>query len=196
MIISTGLANLKDIELAYKTITKFNSNLVILKCTSSYPTKEKEVNLKTIFDMKNRIKCPVGFSDHTIGNNVPILASAMGANMIEKHLIDNQKKTVDSFFSLNHKDFKKLVNQIRQNEIAIGKISYKISVSSTKNLNGRRSLYVVKKIKKNEKINNNNVKSIRPSFGLHPRYLKKVLGKKVKKNLNFGDRLELKDVKI
>ena len=196
IIISTGLANLKDIILAYKTIIKFNDNLVILKCTSSYPTKESEVNLKTILDMKNRFKCPIGFSDHTIGNNIPILASAIGANMIEKHLIDNNKKTVDSFFSLNHKDFKKLVNQIRQNEIAFGKITYKISESSTKNLNGRRSLYVVKKIKKDERITYTNIKSIRPSFGLHPKYLKKVLGKKARKDLNFGDRLKLNDVKF
>ena len=116
--------------------------------------------------------------------------------MIEKHLIDNNKKTVDSFFSLNHKDFKKLVNQIRQNEIAFGKISYKISESSTKNLNGRRSLYVVKKIKKDERITYTNIKSIRPSFGLHPKYLKKVLGKKARKDLNFGDRLKLNDVKF
>jgi len=195
IIISTGLADFEDIKLAYNTISKVNKNLIILKCTSAYPTKLEEVNLNTIFYLKKKFKCPIGFSDHTLGINTPILAASMGCNMIEKHLVENGKKTVDSFFSLDDKNFSKMVNQIRANEIAKGKISLDVSNSSLKNLNGRRSLYVVKKIKKGEKINKNNVRSIRPSYGLHPKFYERILGKKVKKNLEFGERMLLRYVK-
>ena len=196
IIISTGLSNLKDISLAFKSISKFNKKIIILKCTSAYPSKIEELNLKTILDLKKKFKCLVGFSDHTIGTEVPILAAAIGSNVIEKHFIAKKTKTVDSFFSLNDKKFKTMITNIRNNEIALGKVNYNISKSSKENLNGRRSLYVVKKIKKNEKISQFNVRSIRPSFGLHPKYFKRILGKKVKKNLEVGDRLNFSCIKL
>ena len=99
IIISTGLADFEDIKLAYNTISKVNKNLIILKCTSAYPTKLEEVNLNTIFYLKKKFKCPIGFSDHTLGINTPILAASMGCNMIEKHLVENGKKTGQFFFS-------------------------------------------------------------------------------------------------
>ena len=194
IIISTGLSDLKDLNLAYKSISKFNKKIIILKCTSAYPSKIGELNLKTIIDLKKRFKCLAGFSDHTIGIQMSILAAAIGSNVIEKHFIAKKTKSVDSFFSLNDKKFKEMITNIRNNEIALGKINYNISKSSKENLNGRRSLYVVKKIKKNEKITHCNVRSIRPSFGLHPVYLKKIIGKKSKKNLEVGDRLSLSHI--
>ena len=196
VIISTGLSNFKDISLAFKTISKFNKKIIILKCTSAYPSKIEELNLKTILDLKKKFKCLVGFSDHTIGIQIPVLAAAIGSNVIEKHFVTKKAKTVDSFFSLDEKKFRIMINNIRNNEIALGKVNYNISKSSKENLNGRRSLYIVKKIKKNEKINNSNVKSIRPSFGLHPKHLKNIIGKKVKKTLQVGDRVNLSYIKL
>jgi pseudaminic acid synthase len=195
IILSTGLANYQDLKLAYKTLKKNTNKIAILKCISSYPAKIEELNLNTMMDIKKQYKCPVGFSDHTLGKECSILAAAMGAEIIEKHFIENKSdKSLDSFFSLDANSLKTMINQIRDNEIAKGKIDYTITKNSKKNMNGRRSLYVVQPILKGKQITVNNVKSIRPSYGLHPKYLKNILGKKVKKNLLPGERLSLKNI--
>jgi len=119
----------------------------------------------------------------------------LGAKVIEKHIVLNKKiKTVDSFFSSDPQEFKLLVSGIREVEKAIGKISYNISKGSLKNLSGRKSIYIIKKIKKKEKFTENNIRCVRPSYGLHPKYFKWVIGKKSKKNLYPGDRLSFQSV--
>ena len=144
-------------------------------------------------DYKKRFNLITGFSDHTKGNNAALTAVALGAKVIEKHIVLNKKvKTVDSFFSSDPQDFKEMVLGIREVEKAIGKISYKISKSSIKNLPGRKSIYAVKRIKKNEKFSKDNIRCVRPSFGLHPKYFNFLLGKKSNKNLVAGDRITLK----
>ena len=148
-----------------------------------------------MIDIKKKFKCLTGFSDHTMGIDKSIHAASLGANMLEKHVTLN-KKTIDGFFSINIKEFKKMIIQLRENEIASGKISYQITKSSKKNLNGRRSLYVVSSIKKNEKFTNENIKSIRPSYGLHPKYLKYFLNKESKVNIKHGSRLSWKHLKL
>jgi len=197
VLISTGLAEKKDIELAVKTLKKNKcKRILIMKCTSSYPAPINEVNLKTMQDYQKKFKVKIGFSDHTLGNVASMAATALGARVIEKHIILNKKlKSLDSFFSMDLKNFKKFVKNIRETSQALGKIDYKISKSSKKNLTGRKSLYVSKYVKKGDLFSENNIKSIRPSFGLHPKYYKKFLGKKSKKNLKKGDRLSFNLIK-
>ena len=196
IIISTGLAKLQDLNLAIRTIRKQQNNkIIILKCTSAYPAKLNEINLKTMMALRKKFKCHVGYSDHTLGISVAIAASALGANIIEKHIKSSKSiKTVDSFFSITIEEFRQMIKSIRDNEKAYGKISFNISKGSTKNLIGKRSLYVSEKIKKGNKFTKNNIRSVRPFYGLHPKYYDKVIGMKSKKNLQIGDRLTFKSI--
>lgn len=190
VIISTGLSELQDIELALSTLIDAGSKeIIVLKCTTSYPAPITDSNLYTIPDIANRFDVLSGLSDHTIGSIAPVVAVALGASFIEKHFTLDDKKTIDSFFSLNETDFASLVKDIRLAEQSLGKVSYEIPESALDGLRGRRSLYVVKAIKAGELITKDNVKSIRPSFGLHPKYFKQVIGRPVNSNLNPGDRL-------
>jgi len=192
IILSNGLANYNDLLLAYNCIKrKKNNKIIILKCTSSYPAKKNKLNLRTMGDIKKKFKVNSGFSDHTIGIDSAIYAASIGADMIEKHITLDQKiKTIDSFFSLKIKKFKLMIDKIRENEKSYGKINYNIAKESKINLNGRRSLYVINYIKKNEKFTSKNIKSIRPSYGLHPKFFSKIIGKFAKKDLPQGTRLK------
>ena len=194
VILSIGLASLKELKYALKVLKKNGcKKIIILQCVSSYPSPLNEQNLKTIPALKKKFRTLVGLSDHTIGTSVPIAAVTLGASLIEKHFnLDDEEKTVDSFFSLKTNNFKNMIKKIRDVELSLGTINYGISKSSKKNLNSKRSIYVSKKIKKGEKITPKNIKVVRPAFGLHPKYYKKVLGKKVNRSLNFGERLKLK----
>ena len=197
IIFSIGLAELKDIYLAIKTIKKCGNNkIAILQCDASYPSLISNQNLKTMIDIKKRFKTLVGFSDHTIGNTAALASVALGSNILEKHfMLDTNKKSVDSFFSLNSKDFKSMVYEIRNLESAIGKITYIIPSETKKNIKSKRSIYVSQLIQKNEIITKNNIKIIRPGFGLHPKFFEKILGKKVNKKLIQGTRFSLKYIK-
>jgi len=193
VFISTGLASKKDIKLAIKTLKKNNcKKIVLMKCTSAYPAPIDEINIKTMQDFKRKFEVNVGFSDHTNGEIASVVAVALGARVIEKHIvIDKKIRTLDSFFSYDLSKFKKFTKKIREAESCIGSVDYNISMSSRKNFNGRRSLYVVKDIKKGQIFNLDNVKSIRPCFGAHPMHLNKVLGKRSKFNLKKGNRVKL-----
>jgi N-acetylneuraminate synthase/pseudaminic acid synthase len=197
VILSIGLANLKDIHLAIRTLKKNGcKKIAILKCVSSYPSPLSEQNLKVIPDIKKRFKVLSGLSDHTIGNTCALASVVIGGSIVEKHFnLKSKSKTVDSFFSSDVKKFKEMVDDIRLAEQAIGKVDYNISKSSKKNLNGRRSIYVVKPIKKGEKFTIKNIKVIRPGFGLHPTFFKKILGKISKKNLKEGTRFKKNFIK-
>ena len=192
IIISTGIANLEDIELAIKTCLDVGNNqIALLKCTSSYPAPLDEINLNTLHDMVDRFDCVIGLSDHTLGGEVSVAAVALGAKIIEKHFIlDRNMGGPDSEFSMEPKEFKHMVDSIRNVEKTLGTISYDLSDKMKANREFSRSLFVVEDIVKGEVITEDNVRSIRPGFGLHPKYLNKIMGKKVNKNLKKGEPFE------
>ena len=195
IIISNGLGNLKDLSLAVKTIKRFNNNLTILKCTSTYPAPKNSLNLATMKDIEKKFSCNVGFSDHTQGIDSAVYSAALGAKILEKHVVlKKNSNTVDSFFSIDFKEFKKMVEIIRLNEKSYGKVSYQIHPSSKTNLHGRKSIFVYKNIKKGEKFTKENIRTIRPYNGLHPKYYDFVLNKKSNKDLSPGSPLKLKHV--
>lgn len=188
IIISTGIASLDDIQLAIDTCKKVGNNqIAILKCTSSYPAPLEEINLNTIPDLSKKFDCVVGLSDHTLGGEVSTAAVALGAKIIEKHFIlDREMGGPDSEFSMEPHEFKQMVDSIRNVEKALGKVCYDLSNKMKVNREFSRSLFVVNDIKKGEIITEDNVRSVRPGFGLHPKYLKDILGKRVKKDLKKG----------
>ena len=193
VILSTGIATLEDIELALDACQGTgNNNIALLKCTSSYPAPIEEANMAMIPDFKERFNVISGLSDHTLGNTVPIVATSLGANIIEKHFIlDRSIGGPDASFSMNEEEFTAMVKAVREVEKAVGNVSYE---PTEKQKSGRvfsRSLYVVKDIKKGELITEENVRTIRPGFGMHPRFLSKILGQKSPKNLVKGDRFLL-----
>jgi len=196
VILSTGISTLSDIEEAIKTCKDVgNRQIALLKCTSAYPAPLEEANLMTIPDMKKRFKVVVGISDHTLGISVPIAAVALGAKIIEKHFILNRKLGgPDSAFSLEPGEFKKMANAVREVEKALGKVDYKITEQVKKNRIFSRSLFAVKDIKNGEIITEENVKSIRPGFGLHPRHIKDLIGKKARRDISRGTPMNMEYV--
>ena len=197
IIISTGIAELSDIEKAVEACKSVNNEqIILLKCTSAYPAPYEEVNLRTIPDLAKRFNVLAGLSDHTLGISVPIAAVALGAKIIEKHFILNRNLkykngefSPDVAFSLEPKEFKEMVESVRQAEKALGKVSYELSEKVKKSREFSRSLYVAENIKKGEIFTENNVRSVRPGFGLHPENLEKILGKKASQNIKKGTRM-------
>lgn len=191
IIISTGIAELSDIELALKTLRNAGAkDIIILKCTTAYPAPAVESNLRTIPDMIQRFEVLSGLSDHTIGTAAAVASVALGASVIEKHFtLDDANETVDSFFSSGEKEFEHMVQDIRFLDQALGKVEYAITPTALPSLRGRSSLYVAAAIKAGEQFSKDNVKSVRPSFGLHPKYYKEVLGRTAVCDLELGDRL-------
>jgi len=185
IIISTGVAETKDIELAIQACHKVgNMDVTLLKCTSEYPARISDANLLTISDMQKKFKVKVGVSDHTIGSLVPIVAVSLGATVVEKHyILDRKLGGIDSSFSMDKKEFTNMVNEIRKVELSLGRISYNVS---KKNKLRRRSLFIIKDIKKGDKLSKSNVRSIRPGNGLHPKYYNSILSKIVKKDIKKG----------
>jgi pseudaminic acid synthase len=177
IIISTGIASLNDINDSIVACRKVGNNqIILLKCTSSYPANVEDSNLITIRNMKETFNCEVGLSDHTLSIASPIVAVSMGAKVIEKHFILNKSiGSPDAAFSIEPKDFKIMVQSIRDAEKCIGKIDY--SLNEKKQINGLigRSLFVVKDMIKGENFTKENVRSIRPGYGLSPKYLNYVL---------------------
>jgi len=193
MVISTGIATLEDIQLAVDTCRKVgNNDITLLKCTSSYPAPIDEANLMMIPDLAKHFGVKSGLSDHTIGSVSAIVAVTLGAVMIEKHfIIDRSIGGPDAAFSMNEGEFSRMVQDIRCAEKAIGRVDYE---PTEKMLSGRvfsRSLYVAEDMKKGEIITEQNVRSVRPGYGLHPKYLKEILGKKVNRDLIKGTRVDI-----
>ena len=193
IILSTGIAALEDIELALDACRRMgNHQIALLKCTSSYPAPVEEANISMIPEFKKKFNVISGLSDHTIGSTVPIVATVLGAKIIEKHFILNKSiGGPDASFSMDEKEFTKMVNSIRVAEKAIGKVDYNLTEKQLKGRDFSRSLYVVEDIKTGSLITKKNVKSIRPGFGLHPKHYKKLLGKTTKVALKKGDRFDL-----
>jgi len=188
IIISTGIATLFDIKEAVNTCKKVGNNqIILLKCASVYPAPLEEVNLRTIPNLKETFKTVVGLSDHTLGISIPIAAVALGAKIIEKHLtLDRSLGGPDAAFSLEPEEFKEMVNEIRNVENALGKISYQLGKKIKKNREFRRSLFIIKDIKRGERFTETNIRSIRPGYGLSPKYFKKVLDKEAKRDIEKG----------
>lgn len=192
VIISTGIAELSDIEEAVNTCRiAGNENIILLKCTSAYPAPVEEANLLTIPHLKNRFNVITGLSDHTVGHSVAAGAVALGARMIEKHFILNRNLGgPDSSFSMQPAEFKLLVDVIRDIECALGKVSYEITQKVENSKIFARSLFIVKDVKAGEIITEENVRSIRPGYGLHPKYFRNAIGKKFRKDLKRGTPLD------
>lgn len=188
IIISTGIATLADIEEAVNAcISVGNNDIALLKCTSSYPAPIEEANLLTIPHLRDTFKVISGLSDHTMGSDVSIAAVALGAKIIEKHFIlDRKLGGPDAAFSMEPEEFKLMVKSIRNIEKALGSVNYKLSIKGEKNRILARSLFIVKDVKEGESITEENVRSIRPGNGLHPKYYNQIIGKIFRKNLKKG----------
>lgn len=196
VIISTGIAEIENINEAIDACKGVGNNkIILLKCVSVYPTPNEDVNLLTLCDMSTRFNVLTGLSDHTAGITVPIAAVALGARVIEKHFtLDRQLGGVDAAFSLEPDEFSAMVKSIREAELAIGKVSYELSDKARKSRLFARSLFIVKDVKNGEIVNEENVRSIRPSYGLQPKYLHELLGKRFTSDLAKGTPLKWKHV--
>ena len=192
MVMSTGIAEVNDIEEALQACRDVgNDDIILLKCTSAYPTPMNEVNLLTMVDMASRFKTLVGLSDHTLTTSVPIAAVSLGACFVEKHIITSRDLGgPDASFSLEPNEFSKMVKAIREVEDALGKVDYSLSEKTKKSREFARSLFVVEDIEKGGELTTENVRSIRPAFGLHPKHFNEVLGKKAKRNISKGTPLD------
>lgn len=188
IIMSTGIAEEADIQLAVDTCRKVgNNDIILLKCTSSYPAPLELANLYTIPDLKTRFGVEVGFSDHTYGSLAPVVATTLGATVIEKHFILNKDiGGPDADFSLDEDEFTELVNKVRDTEKLLGKVSYEISEKVKNNRKFARSLFVVQDVKAGDIISEENIRSIRPGYGLHPKYYYEILGKTFSDNIERG----------
>ncbi|SNS56227.1 N-acetylneuraminate synthase [Ekhidna lutea] len=193
VIISTGIATEEDIVLAIKACEKANNNqIAILKCTSSYPAPIEEANLIMIKDFEKKYNVISGLSDHTMGSTVPIVATVMGAKIIEKHfMLDKSIGGPDASFSMTEAEFANMVVAVREAKNAIGSIDYKLTPKQEKGRDFSRSLYIVNDIKKGELFTPSNVRSIRPGFGLHPKYYNQIIGKRANEDLKRGKPLSL-----
>jgi len=196
MIISTGIAEFDDIKLAVDTCRSVdNNNITLLKCTSSYPAPVEEANLLMLDRLARDFKVKVGLSDHTLGIAVPIVAVAFGATVIEKHFILNHSiGGPDASFSLDEREFTEMVKAVRIAEKAIGVEAYELTEKQKAGKAFARSLYVSEDIKAGEIFTEENVRSIRPGFGLHPKYYKDLVGKRAVKDLKKGTRFSLQFV--
>jgi pseudaminic acid synthase len=192
VIISTGIATLSDIEDAVNACKRMGNNqIAILKCTSAYPSPLEDVNLRTIPNLRETFKAVVGLSDHTTGISVPVAAVALGAKIIEKHFIlDRNLGGPDAAFSLEPNEFKEMVTAIREVEKALGEVSYELTDKMKKSREFSRSLFVVEDIRAGEIFTEKNIRSIRPGFGLHPKYYNKILGKQAKRDSKKGTPLD------
>lgn len=192
VIISTGVADFNEIEDAVNVCRNAgNNDIILLKCTSSYPAPIEEANLLMIKKMSEDFNCITGLSDHTLSNITAVTSVALGAKIIEKHFIlDKSINSPDSAFSLDEKEFKQLVDDIRTVEKALGKIDYKISQAGQKNRHFMRSLYVIKDIKKGDIFTSENIGSYRPNLGISPKYYNEILGRKAVKDIKANTPLK------
>lgn len=189
IIMSCGMGSIEEIEEAVNACKKYNNNnIVLLKCTSEYPAVYSDMNLNTIPDMQKRFGLPVGLSDHSIGSLASVVAVTLGACIIEKHVrLNGDTESADSAFSMEMSEYRKLVEDVENARKIIGQVSYELTQKEKEGLKVRRSLFAVKPIKKGETFTSENVRSIRPSDGLAPKYYHSLIGKTAKQDYEFGD---------
>jgi pseudaminic acid synthase len=188
LIMSTGMATIEEIEEAVAAARQAGATqIALLKCTSAYPARPEEMNLRTIPELQRRFEVPVGLSDHTMGIAAPVAAVALGACIIEKHLtLSRSTPGPDSGFSLEPAEFKAMVDAVRVAEKALGEVHFGVSEKEANSLVFRRSLFIVNAIKRGEPFTAENVRSIRPGHGLHTRHLTEVLGRKASRDIERG----------
>jgi len=193
IIMSTGMANLPEIRDAVEVIEKYHKEIIILHCVSGYPTPYDQANLKTIMSLQTEFpEYLIGLSDHTLGTSVPVTSIALGARVIEKHFTDDRtKKGPDSDFSLEPHELKALVDETKQAWDALGVAGYKTKKVEESSIKFRRSLYFVKDIKKGEEVTKENLRRIRPGYGISPKYYNDILGKKVSVDVKRGTPVSL-----
>lgn len=193
IILSTGVANFEDIKLAVDTCREVgNEDIALLKCTSSYPAPLDEANMMMIKDLSDKFNVISGLSDHTMGFIAPITSVVLGGKIIEKHFIlDKSIGGPDASFSMDPQEFKAMVDFVRDAEASLGSIDYNLTEKQLKGREFSRSLFAVENIEAGEIITNKNIRSIRPGHGLHPKYLKKIIGLKIKKKISRGTPLDL-----
>jgi N-acetylneuraminate synthase len=194
IILSTGMATLAEIEEALKTIRgSGGKDIILLKCTSAYPAPSEEMNLRTIPHMAEAFRVPTGLSDHTLGIAVPVAAVALGACLVEKHFtLSRSFPGPDSTFSLEPHEFETMVESIRIAERALGRVRYEVTEQESVSKVFRRSLFVVQDMNPGEIFTEKNVRSIRPGYGLHTRFLREVLGRKAAHKIRRGTPLAWK----
>lgn len=192
LILSTGMATKMEIKEAMETVKKTGAkDIILLKCVSSYPADPSDMNLRTIPDMRQHFKCPVGLSDHTLGIAAAIGAVTLGACLIEKHFVLTRKReTLDSFFSIEPEELQLLVDNVRIVAKALGGVRYGLTSREKNSCIFRRSLFAVEDIKKGELFTETNVRSIRPGYGLPPKNITKVLGKRSVRNIKRGNPIQ------
>ena len=190
MIISTGIATIDEIQDTVDICrSEGNNDIVLLKCTSAYPAALEDGNLKTIPDLAKTFGVISGFSDHTLGTTAPVIATTLGAKVIEKHFIlDKSIGGADADFSLDKKEFSEMILAVRDTEKLLGKVDYSMTEKKKKSRQFSRSLYVAEDINRGEVFSEKNIKSVRPGYGMHPKHLQEILGKVARKNYKFGDR--------
>lgn len=193
MIMSTGMSTLGEIEAAVKTAREAgNDQIALLRCASAYPAITDQMNLKTMVNMAEVFNVPVGLSDHSMGSVGAVTAVALGASIIEKHFcLDRAMENPDSVFSMNPEEFSSMVRDIRQAQKAIGTVSYGPTEQEASNIVFRRSVFCVKDIKKGEEITTENIRIIRPGYGMEPKYYEEVLGQRALRDIKRGTPMEL-----
>ena len=191
VIMSTGISTLADIEIAVKTLRENGcSDLILLKCTSTYPATPENTNIRTIPHLAEMFQCHAGLSDHTLGIGVSVASIALGCRVIEKHFtIDRSQGGVDSAFSMEPFEFKMLVEESSRAFLALGKVSYGIMKDEEKSLTFKRSIYIVEDMSEGDILTENNIRIIRPGYGLQPKYFDVVIGKRINKAAKRGTAL-------
>lgn len=188
IIFATGIAHLSDIELALQTCREEgNEDVVVLKCTSAYPAPYEDVNLRTIPSLAETFDCIAGLSDHTMGSAVAGAAVALGAKVVEKHLtLRRADGGADSAFSMEPEEFREMTDSIRKIELALGKVTYELSPKAAREREHSRSLFVAEDMKAGEVFTPKNLRSVRPSNGLHTKYYEEILGKQITRDAKKG----------
>lgn len=191
MIFSTGIARLEDIERALHACREMgNDSIALLKCVSAYPAPFDGMNLKTIPNMAETFNVVPGLSDHSLGNEIAVASVALGARIIEKHLtLRRSDGGPDAAFSMEPEEFKAMVDAVRNVEAALGHVSYDLSSKQVKSREHSRSLFVCAPVKAGEQLTVDNIRSVRPAFGLHTKHYEDVLGSKASRDLHFGEPL-------
>lgn len=196
MIMSTGIATEEEIQWAVDACREVgNKDITLLKCTSEYPAKIDDANLSLIPVMKERFGVKIGLSDHTPGSLLPVMSVVLGGSVIEKHFIlDRSIGGPDAEFSMNKEEFAQMIKDVRTAESSLGSPVFPVDKSKIKGRQFSRSLYVCKDIKAGEIITEDNIRCVRPGYGLHPRYYKEIIGKRTIRDLQFGSPLSLNDI--
>lgn len=196
VIISTGIATIDEIQDAISICKEEgNEQIILLQCTSAYPAPLEDANLKMIPNLAQTFGVISGFSDHTLGIVAPVVAVSLGARVIEKHFIlDKSIQSADVAFSLDAEEFSAMVEAVRDTEKLLGKVDYSMNEKKVHNRRFKRSLYASKSIKKGELLSEQNIKSVRPGYGMHPKHLSAILGKRARHDIDFASPLQFEDI--